>query len=269
MSEEREVRIETDFWGNEKEVIYESGEKVGEYKFEDRGGVFGIGGERVKVEVNTHGDEVGYTRQEERGGFFGIGAENVEVKYNSRNEEVGYSRVEERGGFLGIGTHHKRVGYDTKDNEVSQTNWEKRGGFLGIGQESIRVTHFNNNATKDRGYMSDSTSYNNDTDSNYSPHNHCKNSQLNQNTNKPDNYKIAEIKNKKEGETAGRKALAVLLLCIFFFPIFYGEKMDKITEDIKDENKFKLFILYLFMLPILMWAFYIDVNKPIEKTEPW
>jgi hypothetical protein len=75
MTHEREVRKETDFWGNEKEIIYENGEKVGEIKSEERGGFLGIGSESVKVEYNTHGEEVGFTKPEERGGFFGIGAE--------------------------------------------------------------------------------------------------------------------------------------------------------------------------------------------------
>ena len=142
MSREREVHKEKDFWGNEKEVIYEGGEKVGEFRSEERGGFFGIGTETVKVQYNTDNEEVAYTKQEERGGFLGIGAENVEVRYNTQDEVEGYYRVEETGGFLGLGTHHVRVGYDTEGNKVSQTNWEKRGDFLGYGGERVRVTRF-------------------------------------------------------------------------------------------------------------------------------
>jgi uncharacterized protein YraI len=142
MADEREIRKETGFWGGEKEVIYENGQKVGEIKSEERGGFFGIGGDTVKVEYNTNGDEVGYTKQEERGGFFGIGTEKVHVRYDAHGEEVGQSRVEEKGGFLGIGAHHVRIEYDTDGNEVSQSNWEKRGGFLGIGEERVRVTRY-------------------------------------------------------------------------------------------------------------------------------
>ena len=149
MSEEREVRKETDFWGNEKEVIYENDRKVGEVKTEERSGFFGIGGESVKVEYDTSGSEVSYSKQEERGGFLGIGAEQVEVRYDSSNKEIGHSRVEERGGFFGIGGHHARVEYDNDQNEISQTNTERRGHFLGIGGERVRVTRYSKTDAND------------------------------------------------------------------------------------------------------------------------
>jgi hypothetical protein len=143
MAKEREVRKETGFWGNEKEVIYEDGHRVGELRTEERGGFFGLGAEQVKVEYDTRGTEQATYRQEERGGFLGLGSEPVEVRYDSNNRETGYSKVEERGGFLGIGSHHVRVEYDTQGREVSQTAHENRGGFLGLGAESVRVTKYN------------------------------------------------------------------------------------------------------------------------------
>lgn len=163
MSREREVHKEKDFWGNEKEVIYENGEKVGELRLEERGGFFGLGAETVKVEYGTDRKEVGYTKQEERGGCLGFGAEVVEVRYNTKDEEEGYSRVEETGGFLGLGTHHVRAEYDTEGNKVSQTNWEKRGDILGLGGERVRVTRFSANqsaqAISAAGESEGSTSY--------------------------------------------------------------------------------------------------------------
>jgi hypothetical protein len=139
---EREVRKETDLWGNEKEVIYENDRKVGEIRTEERGGVFGIGSEAVRVEYDNSGREAGYTKQEERGGFIGIGSEQVEVRYDSSHREVSHSKVEERGGFLGIGGHHVRVEYDNDGNEVSHTNTERRGDFLGMGGHRVRVTRY-------------------------------------------------------------------------------------------------------------------------------
>lgn len=142
MSDEREVRKETDFWGNEKEVIYENDRKVGEVKTEERGGFLGFGSESVKVEYDNSGHEVSHSKQEERGGFLGIGAEQVEVRYDNTDIEIGHSRVEERGGFFGFGGHHVRVEYDNDQNEISQTNAERRGDFLGIGGERVRVTRY-------------------------------------------------------------------------------------------------------------------------------
>lgn len=146
MSNERETRKETGFWGEEKEVIYENGQKVAEVKSEERGGFLGMGTESVKVEYNTDGEEVSHTKQEERGGFFGIGAEEVQVRYNTQGEEIGQLRIEEKSNFLGI-PHHERVEYDANGNEVSQSSWEKRGGFLGIGAERVKVTRYKDDNT--------------------------------------------------------------------------------------------------------------------------
>lgn len=143
MTNEREVRKERNFWGKESEVIYENGRKVGEIRPEERGGLFGIGAETVKVEYSADGKEVGYTKQEERGGFLEIGTEKANVRYDSRGNEVGYSRIEERGGILGVGADHVRVEYDKNGNELGRTTWEKRGGLLGIGGERVRVTRSN------------------------------------------------------------------------------------------------------------------------------
>lgn len=157
MSEHREVRRETDFWGNDKEVIYEDNRRVGELRVEERGGFCGIGGERVKVEYDNNGREAFHSRQEERGGILGIGAENVEVRYDSSGNKISHSRVEERGGFLGFGAHHVRVEYDNCLTEISQTNTESRGGLLGFGGERVRVTRYANDNFNESSFTSDAT----------------------------------------------------------------------------------------------------------------
>ena len=165
MSNEREIKTETNWLGEEKQIIYEDGRKVGEICSEDRGGFFGIGSERVDVEYTNDGSEVSYTKSEDRGGVLGIGAEETRVTYDSNtDQEIEASRVEERGGIFGIGSHHVRVGRDTEGNEISQTNHENRGGFLGIGTERVRVKR-NTSSKKARRAKTDTK---NDTVSSYS-----------------------------------------------------------------------------------------------------
>jgi hypothetical protein len=146
MSKEREIKTETNWIGEERKVIYEDGQKVGELRSEDRGGLFGIGADRVDVEYNNDGSEVSYTKPEDRGGLLGIGAEETRVTYDSNTDkEIEASRVELRGGLFGIGSHYVRVGRDSEGNEISQTNHENRGGFLGIGGERVKVTRDTSN----------------------------------------------------------------------------------------------------------------------------
>jgi len=142
MTDEREVRKETDFWGNEREVVYENDKRVGEITTEERGGIFGFFSEPVEVERDNDGKEVSYTKNEERGGFFGFGAQETQVRYDPDDRELGQSRVEERGGFLGEFTHHVRVERDNAGEEVSQTHTERRGTFFGFGGDRRRVTTF-------------------------------------------------------------------------------------------------------------------------------
>ena len=139
MSDEQEIRKETDFWGNEKEVIYQDGKKIGEIRIEDRGGFLGIGTESTKVEYDSTGNEVSHTTREERGGFCGIGTREVSVKRDVDGEEISTLEVEERGGFCGIGSHHVRAERDTNGDLVSESNHERRGDFLGFGGERVRV----------------------------------------------------------------------------------------------------------------------------------
>ncbi len=142
MTDEKEVRKETDFWGNEREIVYENEKRVGEITTEERGGFLGLFSEPVKVERDNDGREVSYTKNEERGGIFGLGATETQVRYDPDDREIGQSRVEERGGFLGLFTHHVRVERDNTGEEVSQTHTERRGTFLGLGGDRRRVTTF-------------------------------------------------------------------------------------------------------------------------------
>lgn len=153
MSREREVRTEKGFWGNEREIIYEDGQRVGDYRLEERGGIGGWGGETVKSEYNNTGDRVGYTRKEQQGGILGFLTTDVEVGYNIDGKKLGYSKVEERGGIAGMLTHHERVGYDTDGKETSSTHSEKRGGLLGVGSTRTRVTRYSDApVSKSRSY---------------------------------------------------------------------------------------------------------------------
>ncbi len=156
MSKDKEVITETNWLGEEKKVIYEDGERVGEIRTEQRGGLFGIGSETVDVKYNNDGDDVSYTRKEERRGLFGIGENKTDVTYDTLSgKEIEHSRVEERGGFFGLGSNHTRVGYDKDGNEVSQTNYERRGGFLGFGGARVKVTRYHN---KESGFITEQNS---------------------------------------------------------------------------------------------------------------
>ncbi|MEM7764533.1 MAG: hypothetical protein AAF290_10660 [Pseudomonadota bacterium] len=145
MTKEREIRTETNWLGEEKQVIYEDGSKVGEIRSEERGGILGIGAERVDVEYDTSGNEVSYTTTEERGGIAGIGSEEVQVTYDSSDHsEIETSTVAERGGVAGIGSYHTRVSRDASGEEVAQTSHETRGGIFGIGGRRVKVRRSDN-----------------------------------------------------------------------------------------------------------------------------
>lgn len=140
MKEEREVRKETGWLGNEIEVIYENGRRVGEVRTEEHGGFLGMGAHDVRVEFDNDMQVTSYVEREVRGGSLGIGTEEHEIRRDSSGVEIGHSRVESKGGLLGMGEHHVRVEYDNEHREISQSSFEKRGGLLGVGSESVRVT---------------------------------------------------------------------------------------------------------------------------------
>lgn len=158
MGDEQETRKETDFWGNEKEVVYKNGERTGEIHTEERGGFFGLGAETVRVETDNSGKETSYSKTESRGGVFGVGGEPTEVYYTPEGKETGTSRVEERGGIFGVGSEHIRIERNVDGEEIGQTRWEKRRGFLGLGGEWVKVAR-SNNQSKDVNQGSYSSSY--------------------------------------------------------------------------------------------------------------
>ena len=149
MTGEREVKKENDAWGAEKSIIYENGKKVGEFKFEERGGFFGYGGEKVKVEYDTNGKKKEYSKQEVRGRIFGFASDEFEVRYSKDGNELGRSTVERRDTFFGMGGRFERVERDAKGNEISTTFHERRGGIFGIGSERVRVTRYKHGRSDD------------------------------------------------------------------------------------------------------------------------
>lgn len=140
VANEREVRKETTWLGEEKEVIYEEGKKVGEVKSEKRGGFLGIGAETVRVERDNNGRQVTYEREENRGGFFGVGSTPTQVKYGPDGNVKSFSQIETRGSVFGIGGNDVRIERDADGSEIGQVRWERRGGFLGLGGERVRVS---------------------------------------------------------------------------------------------------------------------------------
>lgn len=143
MAKDREIRTEPSSWPweSDREVIYEDGNRVGEFRTEERGAFLFFPGESVRVEYNNAGTEVAYERTESRGGFVGIGEHDVSVRYDATTKkEIGYSQVETRGGVVGIASHHVRVGYEPDGAEVSQTRSEVRGGLFGLFGARRRVT---------------------------------------------------------------------------------------------------------------------------------
>jgi hypothetical protein len=70
----KEIRKETDWLGNEKEVVYENNEKVGEIRNETT-----FWGTEVKREYNPEGERVSETRHKQT--FFGRLPSNHESDY--------------------------------------------------------------------------------------------------------------------------------------------------------------------------------------------
>lgn len=143
------TKKETDFWGNEKEVIYENGTKIGETRFretwlgekvQDHYGASGNKvGETKKHEglfssearhYNTSGEIIGSTKDDIT--FFG---NNIQRHFNTRGEEVGRSHYEQ--GFLG---GSKKVSEGEMFKTGSPENYEHGGNESG-GGSSYPVDH--------------------------------------------------------------------------------------------------------------------------------
>ena len=109
MSVGKEIRKETDWLGNEKEVVYENNEKVGEIRNETT-----FWGTEVKREYNPDGERVSETRHEQT--FFGT---PVDRTYNPDGERISETRHEQ----TFFGTPVDRT-YDTDDDLLSETKRE-------------------------------------------------------------------------------------------------------------------------------------------------
>lgn len=139
-----EIRKETDFWGNEKEVIYRDGAKVGEIRHEET--FFGLG-PSVKREYDNANNKVSETRREET--FFGFGP-TVDRTYTQNGERIRETRKEET--LLGFGPQVERS-YDKQGRLLSEARNEKT--FFGFGPTVKRIRHTKQdstaNAIADRG----------------------------------------------------------------------------------------------------------------------
>lgn len=124
------TKKETDFWGNEKEVHYEDGKKVGETKFWET-----FWGNKVQDHYDASGNKTGETRREK--GFFGDKA----VHYDSDENKVGYSKDDTT--FFGdkIQRH-----YDTTGHQVGKTHYEE--GFFGGHRKVHEGEYFKSGASE-------------------------------------------------------------------------------------------------------------------------
>lgn len=109
----KSTKKETDFWGNEKEVHYEDGNKVGETKYRET-----FWGNKVQDHYDSSGNKTGETRREE--GIFSDKA----VHYDSEGEKTGYTKNDETLFGSKIQRH-----YDTSGHQVGKSHYEE--GFLG------------------------------------------------------------------------------------------------------------------------------------------
>lgn len=116
----REIRKEKDWWGDEKEVVYEDGHKVGEIRAEETLGGFGP---TVKREYGNDGKRVSETRREETLGGFGPTVDRTYVD----GKRISETRREKTLG--GFGPTVERTYVDGK--RISETRYVKTLGGLG------------------------------------------------------------------------------------------------------------------------------------------
>lgn len=141
----REIRKETDFLGNEKEVIYENGSKVGYIKEEQT--LCGLG-QTVKREYDNAGNKVSETRREHT--LLGLGP-TVDRTYSPDGERLSETRKEET--FFGLGPRVERS-YDEKGNIIAEARYKKT--FFGLGPTVKRIEYVeqgqSTNPNKGSGY---------------------------------------------------------------------------------------------------------------------
>lgn len=118
----REIRKETDWWGDEKEVIYEDNHRVGEIRTEETWGGFGP---TVQRTYDTDGERISETRSEETWGGFGP---TVQRTYDTDGKRISETRTEETWG--GIGPTVQRT-YDTDGERISEIRREETWGGFG------------------------------------------------------------------------------------------------------------------------------------------
>lgn len=136
------TKKETDFWGNEIEVHYEGGRKVGKTKFRET-----FLGNKVQDHYNISGEKIGETRKKE--GFFSDKA----VHYDTDKNKIGYTKDGET--FFGnkIQKH-----YDKSGKEVGKSRYEE--SFFGGRKKVHNGEYFK--ADKKDSEKSTSQAYNSD-----------------------------------------------------------------------------------------------------------
>ena len=146
------TKKETDFWGNEKEVHYEDGKKVGETRFRET-----FWGNKVQDHYDASGNKIGETRKEE--GLFGDKA----VHYDADKNKIGYTKDDKT--FFGnkIQRH-----YDKSGKQVGKSHYEEgifgghkkvhEGRYFKAGKEdSKEIASVNYTAYDSTSYSSDSS----------------------------------------------------------------------------------------------------------------
>lgn len=130
----KETRKETDFWGNEKEVHYEDGKKVGETKYRET-----FWGNKIQDHYDSSGNKTGETRREE--GVFSDKA----VHYDADGNRTGYTKNDET--FFGDPTHRH---YDKFGNQVGKSHYEE--GFWGEHKKVHTGEYFKSGESKNETF---------------------------------------------------------------------------------------------------------------------
>lgn len=127
------TKKETDFWGNEKEVHYENGEKVGETRH-----ATDFWGNNTQKHYDTDGKETGSTRKEH--GWFSDHA----AHYDSKGEKIG----ETHNGHSFWGNEEQKH-YDQDHNPVGRSEYGT--GFWGDSRKIHDGQYFKGGTSPDDG----------------------------------------------------------------------------------------------------------------------
>lgn len=137
----KSTKKETDFWGNEKEVHYEDGKKVGETKYRET-----FWGDKVQDHYDSSGNKTGETRREEA--FFSDKA----VHYDSEGKKTGYTKNDETLFGSKIQRH-----YDTSGHQVGKSHYEE--GFFGGHKKVHDGEYFKGSSGGGQGSSTSGASY--------------------------------------------------------------------------------------------------------------